>query len=130
MNRSPLLKYQQSSVQTASPAQLLLMLYDGAIKFVKLGIDGIENRQFDKANTNLVKAQAIINELIASLDHNYEIADHLNRLYEYFLYLLIQSNIKKNKQPALEVLEHLQELKSTWEEASKQMGPQQRPSYV
>ncbi|TJY41955.1 flagellar export chaperone FliS [Cohnella pontilimi] len=116
---SPLQKYQQSSVQTASPAQLVLMLYEGAIRFVKHAIDGIDNRDIEKANTNFIKAQRIINELTASLDYQYPISTDLARIYEYMTHQLIQANTKKSKQPAVEVLSYLMELKEAWSQAAK-----------
>ncbi len=125
MINSPYQKYKQSSVQTATPSQLLLKLYDGAIRFIKLGIEGIEERHYDKANTNLCKAQAVINELVASLNMDYEISKSLSRVYEYFLYQLIQANIKKNIQPANEVLVYMQELRETWDMAGKSLSEKQ-----
>jgi len=113
-------KYQQSSVQTASPIQLTLMLYDGAIRFIKLGIEGIENRDYEKANLNLIKAQRIVNEFIASLNFDYPIAKDLLAVYDYAIYKLIQANLKKDKNNAIEVLHHLMELKEAWLKASKQ----------
>ncbi len=120
MISNPYQKYQQSSVQTASPAQLILMLYDGAIRFVKLGIEGIESRNIEKANHNLLKAQTIIHELIAALDNNYPISSNLLVIYEYILYRLIEANTKKKKEPAEEVSAYLIDLKETWYQASKQ----------
>lgn len=119
MLTSPYQKYQQSAVQTASPSQLILMAYDGTVKFVKLGIDGIENRKFDKANLNLCKAQAIINELISSLNMDYDISNDLLSIYDYMNNQLVQANIKKNTEPAKEVLEYLKDLRTSWETAGK-----------
>ncbi|MFE4712071.1 flagellar export chaperone FliS [Paenibacillus sp. NPDC056722] len=119
MITSPYQKYQQTQMQTAPPAQLLLMLYDGAIRFVKTGISGIVEKNYEKANNNLCKAQAVINELIAALNHDYPVAKTLYQVYEYMIYLLIQSNMKKDTQPANEVLEYLIELRDAWEVASK-----------
>ncbi|WP_166243639.1 flagellar export chaperone FliS [Paenibacillus turpanensis] len=122
MAYSPLQKYQQSSVQTASRGQLIIMLYDGAIRFVKLGIEGIAERNIAKANINLQKAQTILHELVASLDFTYPISKNLLSIYEYMIYRLIQSNIKKELSFAEEVLNHLTELRDTWHVALKQ-GP-------
>ena len=119
MLTSPYDKYKTSQAQTANSGKLLLMLYDGAIRFLKLGIEGIEEKNIEKANNNLVKTQAIINELIASLNFDYEIASDLVRIYEYMLYQLIQCNIRKDKLPAEEVLGHLIEMKDAWAEASR-----------
>ncbi|MGO4547474.1 flagellar export chaperone FliS [Paenibacillus sp. 2TAB23] len=119
MLNSPYKVYQQSSVQTAAPGQLIIMLYEGAIRFTKTAIEGIEKRNLEMANTYLMKSQAIINELIASLDHEYEISKDLVRIYEYMLNLLIQSNFKKDARMANEVLGHLMELRDAWKQAIK-----------
>ncbi|MBM6997268.1 flagellar export chaperone FliS [Paenibacillus sp. DXFW5] len=119
MLTSPYDKYKQTQTQTANSSKLLLMLYEGAIRFLKLGIEGIDNRDIEKANNNLIKTQAIINELIASLNYDYPIANDLLKIYEYMLHKLIQANIHKDKTHAMEVYEYLIELKDTWTEASR-----------
>jgi len=118
---SPLQKYQQSQFQT-SPEQLLIMLYDGAIRFVKLGITGIEEANYEKSNTNLCKGQAVLHELIAALNMDYQVAKTLYQVYEYMIHQLIQSNLKKDVRPANEVLSHLQELREAWDTAIKSLG--------
>jgi flagellar protein FliS len=120
---SPYQIYQQSSVQTANGGQLIIMLYEGAIRFTKAGIEGIQTRNYEKANTSLKKAQAIIHELIAALNHDYEISKNLLLVYEYLLYKLIESNMKKNEAVAQEVLTHLIELRDTWKQLIK--GPKE-----
>lgn len=122
MITSPYQKYQQAQAQTASKPKLLIMLYDGAIRFVGLGIEGVEEGNIEKANNNLCKAQAIINELIASLNFNYSISNDLFPIYEYMLNRLVQANIKKNKEIAMEVLSHLTELREAWVEAARLPG--------
>jgi len=117
--KSPYQKYQQTQAQTASKPKLLIMLYDGAIRFVRAGIEGIEERDYGKANTNLCKAQAIVHELVSALNFDYPIANDLLAIYDYSLRLLIDANVKKNAVPAREVLEHLSELREAWVEASK-----------
>lgn len=119
MITSPYEKYRQSSVQTSSPAQLVLMLYDGAIRFVKAGIEGIENKDLNKANQYLGKAQTIVSELMSTLDHSYDVSKNLFALYEYINYLLIQSNVKKSQEPAQEALGYLTDLYETWIQVSK-----------
>ena len=118
MISSPYEKYRQNAVQT-SPGQLLIMLYDGAIRFVLAAIDGVTQKDHIKSNTNFGKAQAIISELRATLDHSYEIANSLEKLYEYMNFLLIQANIKKVIEPAEEVLGYLKDLRESWVEANK-----------
>jgi len=90
------------------------MLYDGAIRFVKLGIAGIEERDINKANSSLIRAQRIVNELMASLNTSVPIAATLMGIYDYINRRLIEANIKKSKAPAEEVLEYLVELREAW----------------
>ncbi|MBM6384366.1 MAG: flagellar export chaperone FliS [Paenibacillus sp.] len=122
MITSPYQKYQQTQAQTASKPKLLIMLYDGAIRFVNIGIDGVDEQNIEKANNNFCKAQAIINELIASLNFNYAISTDLLSIYEYMLNRLVEANIKKNKDIAMEVLEHLSELREAWVEVARSPG--------
>jgi flagellar protein FliS len=119
---TPHQKYQQTQLQTASPSQLLLMLYDGAIRFIRLGISAIEEKNYEKTNTYLCKSQAVIHELIAALNYDYPIAKNLYQVYEYMIHRLIQSNMKKDKQPANEVLSYLLEMREAWDTAAKSLG--------
>ncbi|MDQ0192178.1 flagellar export chaperone FliS [Paenibacillus wynnii] len=119
MITSPYDKYRQSSVQTSSPSQLLLMLFDGAIRFAKAALEGLECTDYEKVNTNLVKSQNIVNELITTLDHTYEVSNSLASLYEYINHLFIESNIKKSKEQAEEALGYLMELRQTFAQAAK-----------
>lgn len=116
---NPYHKYQESSVQTATPGQLVVMLYDGAIRFTKQAIDEMNQKHFDGANQYFVKAQSIIHELIASLDQNIEMSKNLYSIYEYLLHLLIQANLKKSANPAQEALLHMTELRDSWRQAIK-----------
>jgi len=122
MIQTPINRYQDNAVQTASPAQLLIMLYDGAIRFCKGSIEAIEQKKYEKANQNLCKAQAIVNELVATLDRSYPISEQLVQLYDYVLHLLIQANVKKQTEPIQEVLGYLVELKETWVQAIKSVN--------
>lgn len=115
-------KYLETTVQTASHAQLLIMLYDGAIRFCRLAIEGIKEDDIEKKHTNLTKVQNIIYELIASLDRNAEVSDGLLRLYDYFIFRLTEANVQKKAEAAEEVLEYLIELKQTWVEASSSLN--------
>lgn len=122
MLTSPYEKYRQSSVQTSAPSQLLLMLYDGAIRFIRGGVEGIREQNIDKANSSLNKAQSIITELMVTLDLNYEVSKGLSSLYEYINHLLIESNIKKDTAFAEEALGYLVELREAWAQAAKIAG--------
>ena len=110
------MKYQQTAVQTSGP-QLLLMLYDGAIRFTRAGIEGIQQRDVQKSNANLIKAQQVVHELIASLNFEYELSHNLVQIYEYMIHQLITANTRKETAPAQHVLNHLLELRATWSTA-------------
>lgn len=122
MITSPYEKYRQSSVTTSTPGQLLIMLYDGAIRFIRGGIEGIQERDFDKTNTMLNKAQAIISELMVTLDYGYAISQNLASLYEYINRQLLKANIKKEAAPAEEALGYLLDLREAWVQAAKVAG--------
>ncbi|GAB6991340.1 flagellar export chaperone FliS [Paenibacillus pini] len=119
MITSPYEKYRQSSVQTSTPSQLLLMLYDGAIRFVRTGIDGLQKQDLQKANLNLGKGQSIVNELLSSLDRSYAVSEGLASMYEYINHLLIEANVKKIAEPAEEAIGYLMELRETFAQAAK-----------
>jgi flagellar secretion chaperone FliS len=112
-------KYLETTVQTAGPAQLLIMLYDGAIRFCKLGIEAISQNNYAEANRNLCRAQDIIREFSLTLDKNAEVSKSLDKLYEYFIHRLIEANMKKTVEPVQEVTQYLMELKETWIQASR-----------
>jgi flagellar protein FliS len=112
-------KYLESTVQTASPAQLLIMLCDGAIRFCKLTIDSMRVNNLDQANRNIGRVQEIISEFVITIDKESPLAEGLIRLYEYFSYQLIQANLKKDPELVEEVLNFLIELKGIWVEAAK-----------
>lgn len=115
--------YQQNSVNTASKERLLLMLYDGLVRFIKQGILGIEEKDIEKSNTNFIKAQNIITEFMATLNMEAggEISKSLMMLYDYMYRRLVEANIKKDKKIAVEVLGFAEELKETFEQAYKQL---------
>lgn len=107
--------YQENNVLTASKGKLLLMLYDGAIKFLRFSKVAIEENNIQNTNKYLIKAQDIITELRSTLDMSYEISKSLDSLYEYMNYRLMNANINKDKEAVDEVLGMLMELRETWE---------------
>ena len=117
INANAYQQYQYNSIMSASPERLMLMLFEGAIKFVKLARKAIEEKDIEGANHNLTKAQDIIAELDRSLDMSYDISENLADIYDFLYRKLVDANIKKDIQ-ALDVVESmLVELKSTWEQA-------------
>ena len=89
--------YQGNRVNTASPAELTLMLYDGAIKFCNIAIGALEKDDKQKANTNLIKAQKIIVEFRSTLDFKYPVAQQFDIVYDYIYRRLVEANIKRIK---------------------------------
>ena len=108
--------YAKNKITMASPAELTLMLYDGAIKFCNIAITAIEQKDYKKANTNIQKAERIIGEFQATLDFKYEVAKDFDRVYSYLMQQLIQANIKKSTPILEEVLKHLRTMRDTWKE--------------
>ena len=113
--------YRTTQIQTASPAELILLLYDGAIKYCKQAQLHLENGEKELAHNALIRSQDIIDELAVSLDFSAseEIAQGLAQLYDYMGQRLIEANIKKDKAPITEVVAMLQELRETWAEVAK-----------
>ena len=117
---NPYLKqYQQNAITTASPEQILIMLYDGAIQFLNKAKKAMEDRNIEETHNNIMKTERIISEFMNTLDMEVggEVAKNLYGLYKYLNYRLVQANIKKDVTMIDEVLGHLKDLKQTWEEA-------------
>jgi len=109
--------YRQTQVSTASQGELLLMLFDGAIRFARQGQEHMEKGEIEQANFKLIRAQDIVNELILSLNLEVgEIAQNLQQLYTYIYDLLVQANIKKSAEKVDEAINMLTELRDTWEQ--------------
>jgi flagellar protein FliS len=112
-------KYLETAIQSASPAQLLIMLCDGAIRFCKQSIEALKVKNYEEANRNIIKVQDIIKEFVITLDNKAPIAANLLAIYDYMERRLIEANIYKLLEPVEEVLGYLQELRTTWFEANK-----------
>lgn len=115
--------YQGSKINTATPADLTLMLYEGAIKFCNIAIMAIEEKDLKKAHENIMKAEKIIVEFRSSLDHKYPVAKDFDLVYDYVYRRLIEANIKKDKEIIEEVLEHLRGMRDTWKDVMKTGKP-------
>jgi flagellar protein FliS len=111
--------YQKQKILTATPAELTLMLYEGAIKFLNIAIMGIEKNDVEKAHNNIQKAQRIIDEFRATLDFKYPVAKEFDKVYEYLQYRLVWANVKKDIEIIEECLGHLRGMRDTWKEVMK-----------
>lgn len=114
---NPYQTYQQNSVTTASPQELTLMLYNGCLKFIKLAKRAMDEGKFEEKNTNLIKAQAIIQEFIITLDQDIEISENLAQLYEYIHFQLREANMKNDLSILEDAEGQVKELRDTWKEA-------------
>lgn len=112
-------QYSTSKTLTASPAELTLMLYEGAIKFCNIAIMGIEERDIQKSHINIVKAEKIIEHLRITLDMNYSIAHEFERMYVYLEERLIEANMKKDAEILEEICMHLRSIRDTWKEVMR-----------
>ncbi|MGN0307990.1 MAG: flagellar export chaperone FliS [Lachnospiraceae bacterium] len=112
-------KYNNSKVLTASPAELTLMLYEGAIKFCNIAIMAVEEKNIEKAHNNIVKVQRIIEEFRQTLDRKYPVAEDFDRVYVYLLRRLVEANLKKDKAILEEVNMHLRSMRDNWKEVMR-----------
>jgi flagellar protein FliS len=127
--------YLQVATRTASPGQLVLMLYDGAIRFLERALHGFSSEDPAEANqainNNIQRAQAILDELNAALnlDQGGPLADHLRGIYHYLDRRLQQSNLRKEADGVQEVLSRLLILRDAWREMLVQVPvePEARP---
>ncbi len=121
--------YQRSLVETASPARLIVLLYDGAIRFCSLALEAMPLKDFQTQHTNLIKAQRIIAELMGSLDRKSggEVADNLFRVYAYMLEQLVLGNLADSIEPVQLVQKMLYDLRDTWIEVERNTAPGAAP---
>lgn len=109
-------QYNNSKVLTASPAELTLMLYDGAIKFCNVAMVAIEHKDIQKAHDNILKVQRIIDYLRKTLDMKYAVAQDFENVYVYLDRRLVEANMKKDAEILEEVNTHLHSIRDTWKE--------------
>ena len=112
--------YQNNSVTTASGPQLTMMLYNGCIKFINQAIKAVNDKDYETKNTNIQKAQDIIQELMLTLDQEVEISKQLLPLYEFIYFQLQQGNIKNDVSYLEEAQTFVMEFRDTWKEVMKQ----------
>ena len=116
-----LMNYQKVQVTTADRLKLVVMLYDGAISYLKTAIKYLENNDMAAKGIYISKAQDIIDELNNSLnmEEGGEIASTLRKIYNFLYFYLVKANLKKDSKMIQEVIDILSSLKEAWEEISK-----------
>lgn len=119
MAPNPYAQYEKNKILTASPAELTLMLYEGAIKFCNIAIMAIEQKDNDKAHANIMKTQRILEEFRNTLDRKYPVWEDFDRVYVYLLQRLFEANVAKDTEILEEVNTHLRSMRDTWKEVMK-----------
>ena len=119
MNQNRMSDYQRNAILTATPAELTLMLYEGAIKFCNLAKMAIEKGDVQKAHMNLKRAQDIITEFRITLDHKYPVWEDFERVYDYIYRKLVEANMHKDMEALDEALKYIREMRDTWKQVMK-----------
>jgi flagellar secretion chaperone FliS len=113
---NPYATYQNNSVNTASPGELTLMLYNGSLKFIHIAKKAIEEKNIELKNTNIQKTQAIVNELMVTLNTDLEVSQNLMSLYDYINRRLTEANIKNDVVILEEVEGLITDFRDTWKQ--------------
>lgn len=119
MTNNPYAQYSNNKVMTASPAELTLMLYEGAIKFCNLAIMGIEQKNIQKAHDNIRKVEKIIEEFQITLNRDYPVAEEFDNVYNLIMTRLRTAQITKDKAVLEEVLGYLRTMRDTWKDVMR-----------
>lgn len=109
--------YQSNQVTTATPAELTLMLYNGAIKFIKQAKGAIEIKNYARAHELCLKVQNILYELLSTLNKEYPIAQDFEKMYDYMLRRTVEANMRKDVAILTEVEDFFVQFRDTWKEA-------------
>ena len=129
MQKRPGVKdYRSMQVLSARPEKLILMLYDGAIRFLNEATRFLEENDLEQSNNRLIRVQNILVELMSSLNFEKggEISVNLFRIYEFMHYTLVQANIKKDAEPVKRIASQLRTLRDSWAQALKNQENQQK----
>lgn len=116
---NPYAKYANNKIMTASPAELTLMLYEGAIKFANLARIDLEKGEKGQAMYHVQRARAIILELQSTLDHKYSVAKDFELIYTYVLQLMADCNKNHDIETLDKVLDELRDIRDMWKQVMK-----------
>ncbi len=114
-------QYKSNEISTVSQGRLIVMLYEGAIRFLNLAIENNTPRKYDVVNNNILKAQEIVTELMLALnmENGGEVANNLLGIYVYIKKRLLEANMRKESEIMSEIIKYLEDLKNAWEEIEK-----------
>ena len=113
-------QYNNNKILSASPAELTLMLYEGAIKFCNIAIVAVESKNIEKAHVHIVKVERIIDYLRQTLNMDYPVSEDFEKIYGYLGRRLTEANVKKDKEILEEVNGHLHSMRDTWKQVMDQ----------
>lgn len=113
--------YKNQQIMTASPEDLTLMLYNGAVRFVTESINALQQGDLTQSHNANLKAQNIVREFMCMLDMQYELSKNYMLLYDFICRLLIEGNVKKDAQQLAHAKKLLAELRDTWMQAMQQV---------
>jgi len=116
---NPLQQYKEQVVNTATPGMLIVMLFDGAIKNIKLAIKAVQEQKIEEAHNAIVKTEDIYIYLTNALDNKVPLSANLKELYSILLKRLVEANVRKDESILNEVLDFTVELRDTWRQAEK-----------
>ena len=116
---NPYAKIKENSINTATPEQLTLMLYDGMVKFANQAVVALEKKDYENTNKFIQKVKNILRELQYTLNMDYDIAHELFAAYEYMYRRITEANIESDMEKLNEVLGYLRLFRDTWKEAMK-----------
>ncbi|WAA11395.1 flagellar export chaperone FliS [Fervidibacillus albus] len=114
--QNPYQAYQTNSVNTATPGELTLMLYNGCLKFIQMAKVAINDKNFEEKNKNIQKAQDIVSELMSTLNMDIEISHQMMPLYDFVRTKLIEANVKNNVKSLEEAESIVTEFRDTWKQ--------------
>lgn len=109
-------EYNRNKILTASPAELTLLLYEGAIKFCNIALMGLEQNDMQKVHVNIKKTEDIIIEFQSTLNRKYAVAEDFDNVYKYIYQLLVEANIHKDKEMLERALQEIRGMRDTWKE--------------
>ncbi|SHL50176.1 flagellar protein FliS [Anaerocolumna jejuensis DSM 15929] len=111
--------YQNNKINTATPAELTLMLYEGMIKFCNIAIMALDEENYERVNTNILKTEKILNHLRSTLEYKYPVAKDFENIYQYIYDQLVLANVHKDKELLEEMTEEIRGMRDTWKEVIK-----------
>lgn len=116
---NPYAKIKENAINTATPEELTLMLYDGALKFANKAMISLEKSEYMEVSNFINRTKNIIRELQMTLNMDYEISTQLRDVYEYIIFRLTEANIKKDSEMLNEATDHIRSLRDTWKQVIK-----------